>query len=117
MKIFFASACGVLAFACAKSPDPKYPIKPAELCGLGPSAHVCPRGSVCQQLIPASSVANAEAPPRGPSSVGGSCGGVAGFRCAEGLICQMAADQQYVADGMGTCMADSQCILPRPRFH
>ena len=39
----------------------------------------------------------------------GPCGGVAGFHCAEGLVCDMPEDQGMVADGMGSCARSSVC--------
>jgi hypothetical protein len=48
--------------------------------------------------------------PSDPSDVGGSCGGVAGFHCADGLDCTMAPDQEMVADGMGTCALHGLCV-------
>jgi hypothetical protein len=113
VRAFFFLFAAIFAIACAKSPDPKSPAKQAKLCGLGETAHACALGYYCQTLIPAPSY-NDPPPPNGPSYVGGGCGGVAGFHCADGLFCQMPDDQQYVADGMGTCVANSQCVLPRP---
>lgn len=117
----FATACAKSSAPAApdsKSPeptsvDPKSPVKQANLCGIGSSARACSAGEVCQKLTVAK-LADAEAPPRGPSFENGSCGGVAGFHCADGLECQMPQDQQYVADGMGTCVIDSKC-LPTPK--
>jgi hypothetical protein len=39
----------------------------------------------------------------------GPCGGVAGFHCAEGLVCDMPVDQEMTSDGMGTCARSSVC--------
>ncbi len=47
--------------------------------------------------------------PEAPSDVGGACGGVAGFHCADGLECAMSAEQERVADGMGACARASKC--------
>jgi hypothetical protein len=40
---------------------------------------------------------------RPPAAEGGLCGGIAGFQCASGLVCQKPAGQCHVADGAGTC--------------
>ena len=42
-----------------------------------------------------------------PSPAGGPCGGVAGYHCAEGLTCEMTAEEEATDDGMGTCRAPS----------
>ena len=43
------------------------------------------------------------------SDESGPCGGVAGFHCAEGLVCDMPQDQETMSDGMGTCARSSVC--------
>lgn len=52
------------------------------------------------------------APPsqsRTPVAEGGMCGGFAGFQCAEGLSCQMAAGQcRTIADAAGVCRKPPQ---------
>jgi hypothetical protein len=48
--------------------------------------------------------------PQVASDIGGVCGGVAGFHCAEGLECQLPPDQTTAADGMGSCVRVSQCV-------
>jgi len=53
--------------------------------------------------------AGATRSPSDPNDVGGACGGVVGFHCAEGLDCVMPPDQVMVADGMGTCAVKGIC--------
>ncbi len=48
--------------------------------------------------------------PSAPSPEGGSCGGVAGFHCAEGLTCRMEEKDKAVADAMGTCTRAYACV-------
>ena len=43
------------------------------------------------------------------SDESGPCGGVAGFHCADGLVCDMPEDQGTMSDGMGTCARSSAC--------
>ncbi|HQR91479.1 MAG TPA: Kazal-type serine protease inhibitor family protein [Caulobacter sp.] len=41
---------------------------------------------------------------RAPVAEGSMCGGIAGFQCAEGLSCQMQAEQcRVIADASGIC--------------
>lgn len=41
---------------------------------------------------------------RAPGGEGAACGGIAGFRCAEGLWCESPAGQCGRPDAMGTCI-------------
>lgn len=43
------------------------------------------------------------------SDEGGPCGGVAGFRCGDGLGCDMTDEQAAAGDGMGNCVRTSVC--------
>lgn len=43
------------------------------------------------------------------SDDGGPCGGVAGFHCADGLVCDLPEDQSMMSDGMGQCARSSVC--------
>jgi hypothetical protein len=113
MKIFFAITCGLFALACAKSPDPKSPSNQGKTCGSGSNAIVCAANQFCGHG-PAPPPLNRTAPvrPEDPvgSDVGGSCGGIAGFHCRAGTICQMSPDQDMAADGMGTCVLPWTCV-------
>jgi hypothetical protein len=48
------------------------------------------------------------------SGVGGPCGGVVGYRCQEGLVCNMTAEQESISDGMGQCGRKATCVRGTP---
>jgi hypothetical protein len=50
--------------------------------------------------------------PEMPSDIGGACGGIAGFHCAEGLQCEMSPEQAGTADALGVCVRVSRCVKP-----
>jgi hypothetical protein len=83
-----------------------------ETCKMG--EHVVRECEGALRCVPRTySVSQAPSGVHGPqvaSDIGGVCGGVAGFHCAEGLECQLPPDQTTAADGMGSCVRVSQCV-------
>src|SRR5450432_2453620 len=113
VRAFFTLLVAISALACANSSDPKSPTEQGKTCGSGTNAIVCAPNQLCGHG-PAPPSLNRTEPvrPEDPigSDVGGSCGGIAGYHCRDGLVCAMDADQQYVADGMGTCVLPWTCV-------
>jgi hypothetical protein len=91
-------------------PEPKMISSEGEACTPGGTPR-CATGLRCNEQPYTRPVRapGASHGPSEPSDVGGSCGGVAGFHCAEGLACVMPPDQVMVADGMGSCALRGVC--------
>lgn len=58
---------------------------------------------VCAAVIGTGAVTT-DAAARHKSGVGEICGGIAGFACKNGLMCEFAPGQCHIADGAGTCI-------------
>lgn len=83
-----------------------------EECAIGTHVtHRCSDGLTCKEepYTPLARAPGEMQSPEKPSDVGGSCGGVAGFHCGDGLVCDMTPEQQMTADGMGSCARESKC--------
>ncbi len=118
LVLAFVVASGCTPQEKVDAPQPAFPppqrsiVNAGETCTPGASAPRCADGLRCveqpHQKLPPREPGKVN-PPEQASDVGGSCGGVAGYHCAEGLDCSMAPDQVMVADGMGTCTLHGIC--------
>ena len=100
----------VVLVAChgAESPSTS-PGTEKDVCAIGTRAtRPCAKPFTCKPQPPAvhAAVAGDES---FVSDEGGPCGGVAGFRCADGLACDMTEEQAAAGDGMGSCARTSVC--------
>ncbi len=101
----------VAFFAACKGADSPSadPAKEGEACAEGSrTTRSCAEGLHCAPK-PYTPVPEGKGP-ESPSPEGGSCGGVAGFHCAEGLACHVDDDKRLVADAMGTCLRAYACV-------
>ena len=104
-------AAAFLLAACRGADSPKTSAA-GEECAIGARAtHPCASGLACKEAPYAPPTFAPDEPhgPDKPSGVGGACGGVAGFHCADGLACDMTPEQASAADGMGSCARMSTC--------
>jgi hypothetical protein len=100
----------VSAVACAHQPEAVAPAGPPEPSGAVEAPSSTPpdgSGSPTEATAPAGTVPAGDAPPGAgtpPGKPGAICGGIAGFRCAEGLFCDFPPEAHCgAADQSGTC--------------
>lgn len=95
--------------ACHGTPSATSPGTEKDVCAIGPrTTRPCANPFKCKpvQVAPRTAVAGDDS---FLSDEGGPCGGVAGFHCADGLVCDMPPDQEMASDGMGNCARTSAC--------
>ncbi|CAN5568284.1 hypothetical protein BH09MYX1_BH09MYX1_24430 [soil metagenome] len=98
-----------LVFSCKGANSTMDTASEGEACALGSRTTKTCSGTLHCAPKPYAPVASGKGPSE-PSPEGGSCGGVAGFHCADGLACHLEEKDQVVADAMGTCMRESVCV-------
>jgi hypothetical protein len=102
-----------LLFLCGCTPA-ESPGRPAaqegDRCAIGADTLATCAPMLTCKIQPHASVPLGPHGPETASGEGGSCGGVAGFHCAEGLDCKMSDEQSRAADGMGSCATVSKCV-------
>lgn|SRR6185312_10928929 len=104
--LFFIVACKSISAPAGP------PAGAGEECAIaGRATHPCRSGLTCKEAAytPPPVVPGETRGPDKPSALGGACGGVAGFHCADGLACDMPPEQANAADGMGSCARMSTC--------
>lgn len=100
----------LVLFACKGADSPAVDFgKEGDECAVGSrTTRSCGDGLHCAPK-PYAPVPSGKGPSE-PSPEGGSCGGVAGFHCADGLACHVDDDKLMVADAMGTCVRAYACV-------
>ncbi len=102
----------LITIAACKDVDSPKTSAGGEECAIGArTTHPCATGLTCKEssYTPPTFAPGEVHTPDKPSGVGGNCGGVAGFHCADGLACDMTPEQASASDGMGSCARMSTC--------
>jgi hypothetical protein len=108
-------ALALVLCACKGAESPNVPPGTAgEQCAIGNRVvRTCAAPLRCETepfgLPPEMHVGETMRTPDLPNGEGGTCGGIAGFHCVEGLVCDVPENQRMAADAVGTCTRVSTC--------